>query len=169
MTASPGESHHTPRPDQGGPSTRAVHAGEARQKPTDSITDPIVCASSFTFADTAELLRFVDDPTWRDEYGRYGNPSTSVVERKLAARDGAARANPMPARIHSVGIAPSPKVDAPAGRALPFLVGKPSSPASLPFFAAPCLETELSGPRECGGRICREPRPTSHETLDTIT
>ena len=42
-----------------GPSTRAVHAGEARQKALNAITDPIVCASTYTFSDTQAVIRYI--------------------------------------------------------------------------------------------------------------
>ncbi len=80
----------------GGPgfSTLSVHAGEARQKPGDSITDPIFCASTYTFPDTQAVIDFIEQKQPREEYGRYGNPGERVVERKLAALEGgeAARA-----------------------------------------------------------------------------
>ena len=69
--------------------TRSVHAGELRQKPGDSITDPIFCASTFTFTNTDSLLDYVEGRTEREEYGRYGNPNERSVERKLASLDGA--------------------------------------------------------------------------------
>jgi cystathionine gamma-synthase len=76
-----------------GPSTTAVHAGEARVKPGFAITDPIFAASTYTFADTQAILDFLEqkDPSegTREEYGRYGNPGERVVERKLAALEGA--------------------------------------------------------------------------------
>ncbi len=77
-------------PSQAGPrlSTLAVHAGEERQKPCFSITDPIFCAATFTFADTQSVLDFLRQKQPRDEYGRYGNPGERVVERKLAAIEG---------------------------------------------------------------------------------
>lgn len=83
-----------PNPDFGratspGMSTKAVHAGEARQKPGHAITDAIFCAATYTFADTAEAIRFVEHKLPREEYARYGNPSEKVAERKLAALDGA--------------------------------------------------------------------------------
>ena len=68
-----------------GPATLAVHAGEDRQKLGNSITDPVFCASTFTFADTDSVIRFIEQKQPREEYGRYGNPSEKVVERKLAA------------------------------------------------------------------------------------
>jgi len=70
-----------------GPSTAAVHAGEARQKAAFAITDPIFAASTYTFADTAAIIDFIERELPREEYGRYGNPGERVVERKLAALD----------------------------------------------------------------------------------
>ena len=50
-----------PKPDQStdheptarplGPATQAVHAGEARQKSGDAITDAIFCAATYTSTD----------------------------------------------------------------------------------------------------------------------
>jgi cystathionine gamma-synthase len=71
-----------------GPSTLAVHAGEQRHKPQHAITDPIVCAATYTFADTQAVIDFIEQKLPREEYGRYGNPGERVVERKLAALDG---------------------------------------------------------------------------------
>lgn len=68
--------------------TRAIHAGEARQKLADAITDPIVCASTYTFPDTQSVIDFIKQKLPREEYGRYGNPGEKVVERKIAALDG---------------------------------------------------------------------------------
>lgn len=69
-------------------STRAVHAGEARQKPGHSMTDPIFCTATYTFEDTRAALEFVEKKLPREEYARYGNPSEKVAEAKLAALDG---------------------------------------------------------------------------------
>ena len=79
-------------PNRPGVSTTAVHAGEARQKPGDSITDPIFCASTFTFADTQSVIDYIERDQARDEYGRYGTPGERVVEEKLAALEGGAEA-----------------------------------------------------------------------------
>ena len=80
----------TPR---GSLSTRAVHAGEARDKAYHSLTTPIVQASTFTFADTTDLVDFMEARMWGDEkerteYARYGNPTSAAAERKLADLDG---------------------------------------------------------------------------------
>lgn len=71
-----------------GESTVSVHGGEARQKPSDAITDSIVCASTYTFDDSDSIIRFIESGEQREEYGRYGNPNERVAERKLAALDG---------------------------------------------------------------------------------
>lgn len=71
-----------------GTSTLAVHAGESHQKMGDAVTDAIVCAATFTFADTQALIDYVEQEQPRDEYGRYGHPGERVVEQKLAALDG---------------------------------------------------------------------------------
>jgi cystathionine gamma-synthase len=72
--------------------TKVVHAGEARAKPHHALTTPIVQTSTFTFADTADLVGFKEAYLWgddkeRSEYGRYGNPTVAAVERKLAELD----------------------------------------------------------------------------------
>ena len=76
-------------PTEQGISTTSVHAGEARQKSINSITDPVVLASTFTFENTQALIDFVENREDRSEYGRYGAPGEQVVERKLAALEGA--------------------------------------------------------------------------------
>ena len=78
-------------------STQAVHDGEERPKPYGALTTPIVQTSTYTFRDTAEILDFMQrkaagEANVRDEYGRYSNPTQTVVERKLAALEGGARA-----------------------------------------------------------------------------
>jgi len=66
-------------------STLAVHAGEQRQKFGHSITDPIMCAATYTFENTQAVIDYIVEKQPRGEYGRYGNPAESVIERKLAA------------------------------------------------------------------------------------
>ena len=66
-------------------STLAVHAGEARQKPGNAMTDAIFCTATYTFANTQAAIDFVQQKLPREEYARYGNPSEKVVEAKLAA------------------------------------------------------------------------------------
>jgi cystathionine gamma-synthase len=85
-----------PRQDHGdelGASTQAVHGGTKRRKAFNALTNPVVQTATYTFRDTQELIDFMERKTWgdgddREEYGRYGNPTVSAVERKLAALDG---------------------------------------------------------------------------------
>jgi cystathionine gamma-synthase len=73
-------------------STDAVHAGDPHAKVFDSVTDPVVQSSTFTFADTREIVSFMEGThprPEREEYGRYGNPTTRAVELRVAALEGA--------------------------------------------------------------------------------
>jgi cystathionine gamma-synthase len=71
-----------------GSSTVAIHAGEDHQKLGDAITDAIICASTYTFADTQAVIDYIEQKLPREEYGRYGNAGERVVEQKLAALEG---------------------------------------------------------------------------------
>lgn len=79
--------------NESGSSTRAVHGGARRNKAFNSLTEPVVQTATYTFRDTQDLIDFMERKTWgdgddREEYGRYGNPTVTAVERKLAALDG---------------------------------------------------------------------------------
>jgi cystathionine gamma-synthase len=79
-----------PRPTRPhGLSTRAIHAGEDRARYADSITTPIVQTATYVFKDTAEIEAYTKGGKERFEYGRYGNPTEQVAERRLAALEGA--------------------------------------------------------------------------------
>jgi cystathionine gamma-synthase len=71
-----------------GPSTASVHAGEARNRAHNSITTPIIQSSTFTFANTTEVVEHHEKIIEREEYGRYGNPTVRAAERKLALLEG---------------------------------------------------------------------------------
>ncbi len=98
----------SPRPQQSDPpgsppqraSTVSVHAGEARQKLGHSITDPIICASTYTFDDTQAVIDYIEQGHKRGEYGRYGKPGEWVIEEKMAALEGAEEA-----LLYSTGMA----------------------------------------------------------------
>lgn len=79
-----------------GPSTLAVHGGRVRN-PYQAVPEPIVQAATYSFENTADLTRFMEARLWgnadgRTEYGRYGNPTVSAVEKRLARLDGAEEA-----------------------------------------------------------------------------
>lgn len=79
-------------PDPNGPeladSTLAVHAGEDRLKVGNAMTDAIFCSATYTFPDTQAAIDYAALKLPREEYGRYGNPTERVAERKLAALEG---------------------------------------------------------------------------------
>jgi len=79
-------------PPPPGPSTLSVHAGEARHKVADAITDPIICAATYTFENTQAVIDYIVEKQPREEYGRYGNPGERVVEAKLARLEGGEQA-----------------------------------------------------------------------------
>ena len=72
----------------GGPSTCAVHGGEARAKLGNAITEPIVQTATYTFANSQEICDHFEGRIEREEYGRYGNPNEKTAEKKLAALEG---------------------------------------------------------------------------------
>ena len=67
-----------------GSSTQAVHGGERRQRSGDALTVPIYQTSTYVFRDTQELVDFKEGRINKGEYGRYGNPTISAAERKVA-------------------------------------------------------------------------------------
>jgi len=88
-------------------STQAVHAGEIKPKPFGAITMPIVQTSTFTFADSAEILDFMQQAArgeggLRDEYGRYSNPTQSTAERKMAVLEGGEKALLFPSGMSAI-------------------------------------------------------------------
>jgi cystathionine gamma-synthase len=69
-------------------STESVHAGDTRTKPFDAVPQPIVQTSTYTYENTAEIVAHTSGRHPRDdreEYGRYGNPTTRAVEKRMAA------------------------------------------------------------------------------------
>jgi len=49
---------------------------------------PIAQTATYTFENTAALVEYMEGQGEREEYGRYGNPTVSLVEDKLAALEG---------------------------------------------------------------------------------
>jgi cystathionine gamma-synthase len=74
--------------------SRAVHGGERRVRAGHPLAEPIVQSATYTFDDTADLVRYMEGHggEGREEYGRYGNPTVRAFEEKLAALEGTADA-----------------------------------------------------------------------------
>lgn len=82
-------------PAKPGINTVAVHGGDNRARAHQAIPMPIIQTATYAFADTADLIDFMQAKSWgdgligREEYGRYGNPTIKSVEAKVAALEGA--------------------------------------------------------------------------------
>lgn len=73
-----------------GPQTTAIHAGEPdRFRKSAPVGIDICRTSSFTFASTEEMKRWAEGKSKAYIYTRYGNPTLAVVEKKIAALEGA--------------------------------------------------------------------------------
>jgi methionine-gamma-lyase len=73
-----------------GPQTRAIHAGEGNRHGVGSpVGAPICRTSTFTFSSTGEMKCWAEGKSKAYIYTRYGNPSLAIVERKIAALEGA--------------------------------------------------------------------------------
>jgi cystathionine gamma-synthase len=68
--------------------TAAVHGGEARERPSGALTEPIVQTATYTFPSTQALVDYMEGRTVREEYGRYGNPTVRTAEQKMAELEG---------------------------------------------------------------------------------
>lgn len=75
--------------DARGLATRAIHAGEPRRKYADSLITPIIQTSTFTFKDSKHIEQYTKGNKEHFEYGRYGNPTAQIAERRLADLEGA--------------------------------------------------------------------------------
>lgn len=74
-----------------GLSTASVHAGELRKRAENAITTPIIQTSTYTFANTAEVIDYHEEIITREEYGRYGNPTVRAAERKISCLEAGER------------------------------------------------------------------------------
>jgi cystathionine gamma-synthase len=69
--------------------TRAIHAGEPREKYADSLMTPIVQTSTYTFKNSKAIEDYTQKGKEHYEYGRYGNPTAKIAEQRLANLEGA--------------------------------------------------------------------------------
>ena len=73
-----------------GPQTTAIHAGEPPRHGVGApVGTPIFRTSTFTFSSTEEMKRWAEGKSKAYIYTRYGNPTLSVAEGKVAALEGA--------------------------------------------------------------------------------
>ncbi|MBT3606147.1 MAG: aminotransferase class I/II-fold pyridoxal phosphate-dependent enzyme [Candidatus Latescibacteria bacterium] len=70
-------------------STRAIHGGEEKGYWKNALTVPIAQTSTYVFENTQAVTDFVNGENKQIDYGRYGNPTQHVTEKKLAEIEGA--------------------------------------------------------------------------------
>jgi cystathionine gamma-synthase len=75
--------------DKLGMSSRAIHAGEPREHYADAITTPIFQTSTFVFKNSRDIEEYTKFKKERFEYGRYGNPTELIAQKRLADLEGA--------------------------------------------------------------------------------
>jgi methionine-gamma-lyase len=73
-----------------GPQTQAIHGGEPNRRGVNAGVGPDICrTSTFTFSSTEEMKEWAEGKNQAYIYTRYGNPTLSVAEQKIAALEGA--------------------------------------------------------------------------------
>jgi cystathionine gamma-synthase len=72
-----------------GVSSRAIHAGEPRERYADTLTTPIFQTSTYVFKNSKDIEEYTKGNKPHFEYGRYGNPTEQIAERRLADLEGA--------------------------------------------------------------------------------
>ena len=73
-----------------GPQTRAIHGGEPNRHGVNGpIVTEIVRSSTFTFSNTEEMKEWAEGKNKAYIYTRYGNPTLTVAQEKIAALEGA--------------------------------------------------------------------------------
>jgi len=82
--------------------TLAVRGGEPRSHAYHSVSTPIACTATYAFEDSRAIQEHFAGRSERHEYGRYGNPTVEVAERKLAALEGAEDALLFPSGMNAV-------------------------------------------------------------------
>ena len=73
-----------------GPQTKAIHYGEPQRHGVGASVGTDICrTSTFTFSSTEEMKRWAEGKSKAYIYTRYGNPTLTVVQEKIAALEGA--------------------------------------------------------------------------------
>ena len=73
-----------------GPQTTAIHGGEPKRHGVNApVGTPITRTSTFTFPNTEEMKQWAEGKSKAYIYTRYGNPTLTVAEEKIAALEGA--------------------------------------------------------------------------------
>ena len=137
------------------PLTTAVHGGEPRSYPYDALAAPIAQTATYSFANTEELIHYFEGRIERMEYGRYGNPTVALVEKKVAALEGVEDAAAFRARIPGSelviypGVGHMPMLEAPertVADVITFLGLIQARPPELPGVMPPPVSDAVADP-----------------------
>src|ERR1700761_4894876 len=74
------------------PETLVLHAGQRKDAATGAVAVPIYQTTSFQFADTGHAARLFGLEELGNIYSRIGNPTSDVLEQRVAALEGGAAA-----------------------------------------------------------------------------
>lgn len=85
--------------------TRAVHLEQTPDEKTRVVSEPIVPAVAYSFKDADEAAAVVSGEMEGVYYGRYGNPTTRTLEKKIAALEGAEDALGVSSGMAAISIA----------------------------------------------------------------
>src|ERR1700733_7100604 len=72
-----------------GDATLAIHVGQDKFHKGASVGVEIARTANFTFASTEEMKRWAEGKSPAYIYTRYGNPTLTIAEKKIAALEGA--------------------------------------------------------------------------------
>src|SRR6202050_5396745 len=72
-----------------GDATLAIHVGQDRFHKGTSVGVDIARTANFTFSSTEEMKRWAEGKSPAYIYTRYGNPTLTTAEQKIAALEGA--------------------------------------------------------------------------------
>jgi len=72
-----------------GDATLAIHVGQGKFHKGASVGVEIARTANFTFASTEEMKRWAEGKSPAYIYTRYGNPTLTIAEKKIAALEGA--------------------------------------------------------------------------------
>lgn len=68
--------------------TRMIHSAQRSDPATGAISQPIMPAVAYAFPDVEQAVAVVSGETEGVYYGRYGNPTTRTLEKKVAEMEG---------------------------------------------------------------------------------
>ncbi|MFD2044596.1 trans-sulfuration enzyme family protein [Ornithinibacillus salinisoli] len=85
--------------------TQAIHSEQYPDKKTGAISQPIIPAVAYSFEDADTAVAVVSGEKEGSYYGRYGNPTTRTLEKKVAALEGAEDALGVSSGMAAISIA----------------------------------------------------------------